>query len=132
MSDLQTDCHLKLIPKGGLIYSRQVVNTRHQTPQGQLVTKPEIPPLNIQIEKINLTLRSPMVTCSMQYSKRKSRVRNIPGGERLQNQNKTIKNNDAVIGIVVCYVFDIRITGILASQHSLEKMTSIKHRNCVR
>ena len=30
-------------PKSGLTYRRQVVNPRHQTPQGQSVAKPETP-----------------------------------------------------------------------------------------
>ena len=37
-------------PKGGPTYRRQVVNPRHQTPQGQSVAKPETPLQNIQVE----------------------------------------------------------------------------------
>ena len=37
-------------PKGGPTCRRQVVNTRHQTPQGQSVAKPETPLQNIQVE----------------------------------------------------------------------------------
>ena len=37
-------------PKGGTTCRRQVVNPRHQTPQGQSVAKPETPLQNIQIE----------------------------------------------------------------------------------
>ena len=37
-------------PKGGLTCGRQVVNPRHQTPQGQSVAKPETPVWNIQVE----------------------------------------------------------------------------------
>ena len=37
-------------PKGGPICRRQVVNPRHQTPQGQSVAKPETPLQNIQVE----------------------------------------------------------------------------------
>ena len=36
--------------KGGPTWRRQVVNPRHQTPQGQSVAKPEIPLQNIQVE----------------------------------------------------------------------------------
>ena len=36
--------------KGGPICRRQVVNQRHQTPQGQSVAKPETPLQNIQVE----------------------------------------------------------------------------------
>ena len=37
-------------PKGGPTCRRQVANTRHQTPQGQSVAKPETPLQNIQVE----------------------------------------------------------------------------------
>ena len=37
-------------PKGGPTCRRQVVNPRHQTPQGQSVAKPETPLLNIEVE----------------------------------------------------------------------------------
>ena len=37
-------------PKSGPTCRRQVVNPRHQTPQGQSVAKPETPLQNIQIE----------------------------------------------------------------------------------
>ena len=37
-------------PKGGPTCRRQVVNPRHQTPQGQPVAKPETPLQNIQVE----------------------------------------------------------------------------------
>ena len=37
-------------PKGGPTCRRQVVNPRHQTPQGQSVAKPEFPLQNIQVE----------------------------------------------------------------------------------
>ena len=37
-------------PKGGPTRRRQVVNPRHQTPQGQSVAKPETPLQNIQVE----------------------------------------------------------------------------------
>ena len=53
--------------KGGPTCRRQVVNPRHQTPQGQSVAKPETPLQNIQVESdrssllkfvsINVTLR---------------------------------------------------------------------------
>ena len=37
-------------PKGGPTCRRQVVNPRHQTPQGQSVAKPETPLQNIEVE----------------------------------------------------------------------------------
>ena len=37
-------------PKDGPTCRRQVVNPRHQTPQGQSVAKPETPMQNIQVE----------------------------------------------------------------------------------
>ena len=37
-------------PKSGPTCRRQVVNPRHQTPQGQSVAKPETPLQNIQVE----------------------------------------------------------------------------------
>ena len=37
-------------PKGGPTCRRQVVNPRHQTPQGQSVAKHETPLQNIQVE----------------------------------------------------------------------------------
>ena len=40
MSNLQTNCHLRLFPKTGPTYRRRVVNPRHQTSQGQSVAKP--------------------------------------------------------------------------------------------
>ena len=45
----------------------------------------------------------------------------------------TIKNNNPVIRIVVCYVFDVcfidlLISGILRPLHSMEKMASTKHK----
>ena len=39
-----------LFPQGGPTCRRQVVNPRHQTPQGQSVAKPETPLQNIQVE----------------------------------------------------------------------------------
>ena len=36
--------------KGGPTCRRQVLNPRHQTPQGQSVAKPETPLQNIQVE----------------------------------------------------------------------------------
>ena len=37
-------------PKGGPTCRMEVVNPRHQTPQGQSVAKPETPLQNIQVE----------------------------------------------------------------------------------
>ena len=37
-------------PKGGPTCRRQVINLRHQMPQGQSVAKPETPLQNIQVE----------------------------------------------------------------------------------
>ena len=37
-------------PEGGPTCRRQVINPRHQTPQGQSVAKPETPLQNIQVE----------------------------------------------------------------------------------
>ena len=37
-------------PKGGPTRRRQVVNPRHQTPQGQSVAKPETPLQSIKVE----------------------------------------------------------------------------------
>ena len=42
-------------PKGEPTYRRQVVNPRHQTPQGQSVAKPETPLQNIQVELLDVT-----------------------------------------------------------------------------
>ena len=42
-------------PKGGPTCRRQVVNPRHQTPQGQAVAKPETPLQNIQVEWLDVT-----------------------------------------------------------------------------
>ena len=42
-------------PKGGPTCRRQVVNPRHQTPQGQSVAKPETPLQNILVEKLDMT-----------------------------------------------------------------------------
>ena len=41
MSNLQPNCLKVDFQKSGPIYRRQVVNPRHQTPQGQSVAKPE-------------------------------------------------------------------------------------------
>ena len=38
------------VKKGGPTCRKQVINPRHQTPQGQSVAKPETPLQNIQIE----------------------------------------------------------------------------------
>ena len=43
MSHLQPNCCLKIDFKGGPTCRRQVVNPRHQTPQGQSVANPETP-----------------------------------------------------------------------------------------
>ena len=46
-----------IFPKGGPTCMRQVVNPRHQTPQGQSVAKPETPLQNIQvIEPVEMTI----------------------------------------------------------------------------
>ena len=42
-------------PKGGPTCRRQVVNPRHQTPQGHSVAKPETPLQNIQVEQLDVT-----------------------------------------------------------------------------
>ena len=41
--------------KDGPTCRRQVVNPRHQRPQGQSVAKPETPLQNIQVEKLDVT-----------------------------------------------------------------------------
>ena len=40
-------------PKRGPTWRRQVVNPRHQTPQGQSIAKPETPLQNIQVELLD-------------------------------------------------------------------------------
>ena len=70
-------------PKGGPTCRRQVVNPRHQTSQGQSVAKPETPLQNIQVEKLDVTSRGPMAPCWIRCSERRSRDRNILGGEGL-------------------------------------------------
>ena len=42
-------------PKNGPTYRGQVVNPRHQTPQGQSVAKPGTPLQNILVGNINMT-----------------------------------------------------------------------------
>ena len=42
-------------PEGGPTCRMQVVNPRHQTPQGQSVAKPETPLQNIQVELLDVT-----------------------------------------------------------------------------
>ena len=61
-----------------------MINPRHQTQQ--LVAKPGTPLWNIIVENINWTIKKPIVTCSIKYTKRNSKCRNIPRRERLQNQ----------------------------------------------
>ena len=41
--------------KGGPTCREQVVNPRHQTPQGQLIAKPETPLQYIQVEWLDVT-----------------------------------------------------------------------------
>ena len=72
-------------PKGGPPY-RQVVNPRHQASQGQSVEKPGTTLQNILVGNVNMTQRSPKVTCSIQYSRRTSRGENIQGVVHFQNQ----------------------------------------------
>ena len=43
------------IPKEGPTCRRQVVNLRHQTPQGQSVAKPETPLQNVQVELLEVS-----------------------------------------------------------------------------
>ena len=51
MSNLQPNCCLKVdFQKRGQTCRSQVVNPRHQTPQGQSLAKPETPLQNIQVE----------------------------------------------------------------------------------
>ena len=71
-------------------YRRQVINPRHQTPQGQSVAKPGTLLLNIRVEDTNLKL---MVTCPILYSKGRSRGRNIPGDKQLQNQTYLVSES---------------------------------------
>ena len=63
-----------------------MVNPRHQTPQGQSVAKPGTLLQNILDGNLNMTQRSPKVTCSGRYSDGMSRGKNIQGGVHLQNQ----------------------------------------------
>ena len=72
-------------PKGGPLCRMQVVNPRHQTPQGQSVAKPETSLQNIQVQSLDVTYRGPMAPCWIRYSERRPMGKNILGGERLQN-----------------------------------------------
>ena len=56
MSNLQTYYHFKLdFKKSGPTYRGQVVNPRHQPPQGQSVAKPGTPLWNILVGNVNMT-----------------------------------------------------------------------------
>ena len=63
-------------PKGGPTCSRQVVDPRHQTPQGQLVANPETPLQNIQVEWLDF-----------------QKVDQHAGGKRLIHDTKRRKDN---------------------------------------
>ena len=52
-------------PKRGPTYSRQLVDPRHQTPQGQSNAKPRLPLLNITMKNLNMTSMRPKLTCSI-------------------------------------------------------------------
>ena len=55
MSNLQTYYHFKLdFQKNVPTYIRQVVNPRHQTPQGQSFAKPGTPLYNILVGNVNM------------------------------------------------------------------------------
>ena len=69
-----------------------MVNPRHQTPQGQSVAKPGTLLQNILDGNLNMTQRSPKVTCSGRYSDGMSRGKNIQGGVHLQNQWNRIRS----------------------------------------
>ena len=74
--------------KDGPTCRRQVVDPRHQTPQGPSVAKPETLLQNIHVELLDVTERGPMALCWIRYSERRSRGKNILGGERLQNNGR--------------------------------------------
>ena len=54
VSTLQTHYQFKLDVKNGPTHRRQVVNPRHQTPQGYSVAKPGTPLKNILIGNLNI------------------------------------------------------------------------------
>ena len=64
-------------PRSAQTYMVQVVNPQEQTPQGQSVLKPVTPLHNAIFENINLTWRSLIVACPIQYSEIRSRVTTI-------------------------------------------------------
>ena len=91
--------------KGGPTCRMQVVNPRHQSSQGQSVAKPETTLQNTQVELLDVTKRGPMTSCWIRYSERRSRGKNILGGERLQNAKYLVSK---------CYLKQIpKATGIV-------------------
>ena len=62
-------CHIKHICRRWTNIKKQVVNPRHQTPQGQSLAKPGTPVGNILSGNIHSTHRSSVVPRTIQYSK---------------------------------------------------------------
>ena len=75
-----------------------MVNPRHQTPQGQSVAKPGTLLQNILDGNLNMTQRSPKVTCSGRYSDGMSRGKNIQGGVHLHisDDRDNINKHEAI------------------------------------
>ena len=88
MSNLQTYYHFKLDFKnvdqhtGG----KWLIHGTKRRKDDQLQSL-ELPYRYILVGNVNMTWRSPKVTCSIQYSRKMSRGGNIQGVARLQNQN---------------------------------------------
>ena len=83
--------------KSASTYRRQVVNPRHQTLQGQSVSKPETPLQSIQAEQLDVTWRGPMAPCWIRYSEIRSRGKYILGNWNLvQILFAVISSNHAI------------------------------------
>ena len=74
--------------KIGPTYREQVVNPRHQTPQGRSVAKPGTPlPVEYPSRECKYDIKESNGNMFNQYSRRMSRGGNIQGVAHLQNQN---------------------------------------------
>ena len=67
------------LPQIGPTYKEQVVNPRHQSPQGQPLTRPETPLNVILVGNVNPIPWVYMATNSIRSSERRSGARSIPG-----------------------------------------------------
>ena len=106
--------------------SDYIHGTKHR--KDWLVANRGTPQKNILLENLNMTCRRPKVRCSIRYSKRMARGRNIQGGAKLQNQNYLSRISFHNVQIAIANTIHVSISW---SINPISKMINTKLKNKV-